>query len=91
MPKNPKAKAVKAEALADVTPPPVRDWTNAGEDYVPGDIGIPGLETADNELLKQVITDAQQAVTDKKNAKAIIETVVNSIKMGVNLFRAVRP
>ncbi len=69
------------------TAPAPRDWTNAGEDYEPGDIGVPGLEVVDEALLAQVLTDAAQAVEDKKHAKQILEIVVQSIKTGVNLFR----
>jgi len=70
------------------TPAPATtpDWANAGEDYQPGDIGVPGLETVDEALLATVIADAGQAVKDKKNAKKILEVVIQSVKTGVNLF-----
>ncbi len=81
------AKKNKAMAQDPVAPPAPRDWVNAGEDYEPGDIGVPGLEVADETLLAQVLTDAGAAVDDKKHAKQILETILQSVKIGVNLFR----
>ena len=69
------------------TPPAPRDWTHAGENYEPGDIGVPGLEVADEKFLAEVITDAQKAVEEKKNAKQITALIISSVKTGVNLFR----
>lgn len=83
-----KKKAVKADDPTPVPPgPQPRDWTNAGEDYVPADMGIDGLAVADEAMLAQTIADANQAVTDKKNAKQIVEVLLQSIKVGANLFR----
>lgn len=64
-----------------------RDWTHAGEDYEPQELGVPGLEVADEKLLAEVLADAAKAVEEKKNAKQVMDIVVQSIKIGVNLFR----
>lgn len=69
------------------TVPPAPDWIHAGEDYEPGDIAIPGLEVIDDRVLHGILTDAAQAVKDKKNAKQIFDVLIQSVKTGVNLFR----
>lgn len=62
-------------------------WGHAGEDYTPAEIGIEGLDVADEKFVAEVITQANAAVEEKKNAKTILATILESVRIGRNLFK----
>jgi len=63
------------------------DWGHAGEDYEPADIGVEGFDVADEKFVADVITSAGKAVEEKKNAKLILETILESVRIGKNLIK----